>query len=109
MRAVARALRLVLAVAICLPFVVGCAGMGGGGGSGEVPSDPKILCNELREIRNDIDNVEELIKGTKAELNMKEDPNVRSQLRSFEMELYHLRGRERALEEARIERGITCE
>jgi hypothetical protein len=108
MTAVARALRLVLLVAFCLPIAAGCAGTGKSG-SDEVPTDPKILCDELAEIRSDIGNVEELIKGTKAEMNMKEDPNLRSQLRSFEMELYHLRGRERALEEARVEMGVTCE
>ncbi|MBD3368335.1 MAG: hypothetical protein GF405_09240 [Candidatus Eisenbacteria bacterium] len=108
MRAAASALRLVVLVALCLPLVAGCAATAGGANE-EVPSDPKILCDELAEIRNDIANVEELIKGTKAEMNMKEDPNLRSQLRSLEMELYHLRGRERALEEARIEIGATCD
>lgn len=108
MRADVRVLQLVLVVAFCLPLIAGCAGTGGGG-SDEVPRDPRILCDELREIRNDIDNAEELIKGTKAQLNMKEDPNLRAQLRSLEMELYHLRGRERALEEARVEMGIECD
>jgi hypothetical protein len=109
MRAAARALQCALVVAFCLPLIAGCAGAGGGGRSEQIPTDPTILCDELSEIRNDIGNVEELIKGTKAEMNMKEDPNLRSQLRSLEMELYHLRSRESALEERRIELGITCE
>lgn len=109
MKAVARSLRLVLIVAVCLPYLAGCAGAGGGGRGSEIPNDPKLICDELREIRNDIANVEELVKGTKAQLNLKEDPNLRSELRSLEMELYHLQSQERALEERRTELGIECD
>jgi len=88
-----------LGVAIVL-LVAGCAGTQA---RGEVPDDPEFIRKEIGELDSDINNAEELIKGYKAELNQKENAELRGQIREMEMQLYELRAQKAALEERLME------
>ena len=84
-------------VLFALALVAGCAGVQGTGRN--VPNDPHLIRNELRDLEQDIANAEELIKGYKAELNQKESAELRGEIRELEMQLYEFRAQKAALEE----------
>jgi len=94
-RVQAVALFLVL-VAACSLFVQGCAGTGGGTG---IPNDPAMIRNEIAEIDNEIINTHEMLKASRAELQIDDSTIIRDQIREHEMNLIHLESRKRALEE----------
>ncbi len=89
--AIAGALLLVLG----LLLIAGCAGTGGGG----ISSDPRLINNELEEIETDIAIAEEMLKGSRAQLQIEDSTELRSQIRTLEMDLYELRARKAALGE----------
>lgn len=99
--AIKRTTALMLLFAFVAAFSAGCASTSTGGG--EVPDDPRLIHNELEEIRNDISNTEEWIKGSKSELQIEDSQDLRNEIRRLEMELYELRSREKALEERLLE------
>ena len=59
------AVSMVLLAAFALALVGGCAGTTG---SRELSDDPVLIQKELAEISNDIGNTEEMIKGSRAQL-----------------------------------------
>ena len=78
-----------------LALSCGCAGTR----SEEVSSDPVLIGKEIVQLDMDIANTRELIKGTKAEIQVEDSQTLREQLRSLETELIYLESRKRALEE----------
>jgi len=95
MRRVTAVVPLLLVVALGLPSLLGCAGTRGE----EIPDDPVMIQKELAEIEVDIANAEEMLKGSKAQLQIEDNQDLRNEIRSIEMDLYHLKARKRALEE----------
>ena len=87
---------LVLLFALFVALAVGCAATNSGGNTSD---DPRSIHNELEEIRSDINNTQEWLKGSKAELQIEDSQDLRNEIRRLEMDLYELRARERALEE----------
>lgn len=88
-------------------FAVLAAGCAATNSSGNVPDDPQSIRNELEEIRSDINNTQEWLKGSKAELQIEDSQDLRNEIRKLEMDLYELRARERALNERLQELGAT--
>jgi hypothetical protein len=84
-----------LFLALALLLQSGCAGTGGS----NVPNDPGLIRKELTEISQDIGNAEEMLKGSRAQLQMDDSQELRSEIRVLEMELYELRAQKAALEE----------
>jgi septal ring factor EnvC (AmiA/AmiB activator) len=84
-----------LCVALGLLCLAGCAGTR----TEEFPNDPTIIRHELEEIANDIANTKEILKGSKAELQIEDSMDLRNQIRSLEMELYELESRKASLEQ----------
>lgn len=74
----------------------GCAGTKAGG---EVSDDPVLIQKQIGELDRDMRNTEEMIKGSKAQLQMEDNQVLRDELRSLEMNLIHLESQKRALEE----------
>ncbi len=95
---------LVLTAFVSL-LAVGCAGTQAGG---DVPDDPALIRKELVEIDLDMKNTEEMIKGSKAQLQMDDNQQLRDEIRSLEMDLIHLESQKRALEE-RLQELETAE
>ena len=89
--AVAALLLLLLGLAMAL----GCAGTR----VSEMSDNPELVRKELAEISLEIRNTQELIKGSKAELQIEDNQTLRSEIRALEAELIHLESRKRALEE----------
>lgn len=92
---------LVVAVA-CVLWMQGCAGSGQGS---SVPDDPRMIRNELAEIENEIVNTEEMLKASRAELQIDDSAIIREDIREHEMNLIHLQSRKKALEERLRELG----
>lgn len=78
-----------------LVFAAGCAGTM----SEEISSDPELIRKEITEIDIEMRNTEELIKGSKAQLQIDDSQDLRGEIRTLEMNLIHLESRKRALEE----------
>ncbi|MFH1501532.1 MAG: hypothetical protein ABIG03_00660 [Candidatus Eisenbacteria bacterium] len=91
-----RALPVVVLAALALALVSGCAGTRSNGG---LPSDPNLIQREIVEISQDMQNTEEMIKGSKAQLQVEDNQALRDDLRTLEMRLIHLESQKRALEE----------
>lgn len=102
-RVQAAALLLVLAVG-CTLLAQGCAGTGQGS---SIPNDPRMIRNEIAEIDNEITNTHEMLKASRAELQIDDSTLIRDQIREHEMNLIHLESRKRALEQrlAELEAG----
>ncbi|MBD3348519.1 MAG: hypothetical protein GF400_04910 [Candidatus Eisenbacteria bacterium] len=96
MRYPARVFAIAVLVAVSCAVVSGCAGSRGGG---DIPDDPVLIRKELVEIERQIQNTEEILKGSKAQLQMDETQELREEIRSLEMDLIHLESQQRALEE----------
>jgi septal ring factor EnvC (AmiA/AmiB activator) len=96
---------LALLIAFGFLLLAGCAGTRREG----LPDDPGLIRSELRDINTEIGNTEELIKGSKAQLQVQDNQELRNEIRSLETNLIHLQSRKRALEErlAEIEAGDT--
>jgi septal ring factor EnvC (AmiA/AmiB activator) len=94
---------LVLA-AFLFVLAAGCAGTRSGS---DVPDDPVLIRKELVEIERDMQNTEEMIKGSKAQLQMDDSQELRDEIRSLEMSLIHLESQKRALEERLTELEAT--
>lgn len=84
-----------LFVALGLLCLTGCAGTR----SQEFPNDPVIIRHQLEDINSDILNAKELLKGSKAELQIEDSQDLRNEIRSLEMELYQLESQKAALEQ----------
>ena len=95
MRRRTTAVVLPLLAVLGLLLLAGCVGTGGG----STPDDPKLIRDELEDIRVETANTEELLKGSKAQLQVEDSQVLRDNIRSLEMNLIHLESRERALEE----------
>jgi len=96
MRRVKAAVLLLVLLGTCAPFIQGCAGTGRGL---SIPDDPAVIRSEIRDIENEIVNTREMIKASKAELQIDDSTLIRDQIRDHEMNLIHLESRKRALEE----------
>lgn len=94
-RVQASALLLVL-VAACTLLIGGCAGTGQGLA---IPDNPLLIRNEIAEIDNDITNTQEMLKGSRAELQIDDSTLIRQRIREHEVNLIHLESRKRALEQ----------
>jgi septal ring factor EnvC (AmiA/AmiB activator) len=75
--------------------LVGCAGTQGGG---DVPNDPALIKKEISQIDDDILNAEEMLKGSKAELQVQDSQTLRNEIRSLEARIGQLRSQKKALE-----------
>jgi septal ring factor EnvC (AmiA/AmiB activator) len=71
--------------------------------------DSGLIRKELVEIEMDMKNTEEMIKGSKAQLQMEDNQQLRDEIRSLEMNLIHLESQKRALEERLQELETTEE
>lgn len=91
-----RAVPMVLLAVLGLLLVAGCAGTGG---AGELPDDPTLIHKELEEIALDMQNTREMLKGSKAQLQIEDNQMLRDDIHSLEMNLIHLESQQRALEE----------
>ena len=91
-----RAVPMVLLAVFALSLIAGCAGTTG---SREMSDDPNLIEKELLEIDNDMQNTEEMIKGSKAQLQYEDSQVLRDNLRQLEMRLIHLESQKRALEQ----------
>lgn len=91
---------IVLLAAFLFLLVAGCAGTKAGG---DMPDDPVLIRKELVDIQRDMSNTEEMIKGSKAQLQMDDSQQLRDEIRSLEMNLIHLESQKRALEERLVE------
>lgn len=89
------AVAMLIVMVLGLALAAGCAATR----TDELPDDPDLIQKELVQIRMEIRNTEELIKGSKAQLQIDDNQELRSELRSLETELIHLESRQRALEE----------
>lgn len=89
------AVTMLVIMTLGLALAAGCAGTR----SDEMPDDPELIRKEIVQIAMDIRNTEELIKGSKAQLQIEDNQDLRSELRSLEAELIHLESRKRALEQ----------
>ena len=96
MRRVQAAALLLVLVAACTPLIEGCAGTGQGLAT---PDNPLLIRNEIAEIDNDIMNTQEMLKGSRAELQIDDSTLIRQQIREHEVSLIHLESRKRALEQ----------
>ena len=97
MRYQARGVTVALLVAFAGLLFAGCAGTRTT--AGDIPDDPVLIQKELIEIDNDIRNTEEMIKGSKAQLQIDDNTAIREDIRELEMHLIHLESQKRALEE----------
>jgi hypothetical protein len=102
-RVQAAALTLLLASA-CVLVVQGCAGTGN---TLTIPDDPVLIRNEIADINTEITNTEEMLKASRAELQIDDSSIIRTQIREHETNLIYLRSRKKALEQrlAEIEAG----
>ncbi len=101
MRGSRRTLFVPALLVLALLLQSGCAGTGGIG----VPDDPGLIRKELVEISQDIGNTEEMLKGSRAQLQMDDGQELRSSIRTLEMELQKLQSQKAALEERLTELG----
>jgi septal ring factor EnvC (AmiA/AmiB activator) len=97
MRHLARVAIAALLLAFAWLLFAGCAGTRST--NEDIPDDPVLIQKELVEIRQDMRNTEEMIKGTKAQLQIDDNQAIRDEIRSLEMHLIHLESQKRALEE----------
>lgn len=91
---VAASLLVAILTVLILP---GCAGTGRTY-EGDT-SDPMLIRHRLEDVEHKIANTEEYLKGSKAELQINDSQELRSQIRQYEMELYELQARKASLEE----------
>jgi type IV pilus biogenesis protein CpaD/CtpE len=96
MRCDTAAVPLLVVAAACVLLMQGCAGTGQGS---NIPDDPRMIRNELAEIENEIVNTEEMLKASRAELQIDDSMIIREEIREHEMNLIHLESRKKALEE----------
>jgi hypothetical protein len=87
-----------LLAAVCVVAAAGCAGTRTQ--TGDIPSSPEVIREELRNIAVDIANTEEMYKAKLTELQMEETADSRSEVTHLWIDLEHLRSRKAALEEA---------
>lgn len=80
--------------------LAGCAGTQGGG---DVTGDPTLIKKEIRQIDDDILNAEEMLKGSKAELQVQDSNTLRDEIRSLEARISQLRSQKKALETRLLE------
>jgi uncharacterized protein YhaN len=99
-----RSVRTFAVVAVLAAVLLsGCAGTR----SQTLPDDPRLIRNEIEEIGLDMRNTEEMLKGSRAQLQIEDSQELRNEIRRLEMELYELESQKRALEErlAELEAG----
>jgi len=85
---------LVLGLA-ALSLLLGCAATK----TEDMPGDPKLIRDELSEIQNEIANAEEMLKGSRAQLQVDDSQDLRSEVTALEAQLGQLRSRRTALEQ----------
>jgi hypothetical protein len=85
---------LVLAL-LALSVLIGCAATK----PQDLPGDPKLIRDELSEIQSEIANNEEMLKGSRAELQVDDSQELRGKIIAIEAELGHLKARRTALEQ----------
>jgi hypothetical protein len=89
------ALVLALLALSVLMLIVGCAATK----PQDLPGDPKLIRDELSEIQSEIANNEEMLKGSRAELQVDDSQELRGKIIAIEAELGHLKARRTALEQ----------
>lgn len=85
---------LVLALA-ALSVLLGCAATK----PQDTPGDPKLIRDELSEIQNEIANAEEMLKGSRAQLQVDDSQDLRGEISVLEAQLGHLKARRTALQQ----------
>jgi septal ring factor EnvC (AmiA/AmiB activator) len=86
----------VLALALlALSLLFGCAATK----PADLPGDPKLIRDELSEIQSEIANTEEMLKGSRAQLQIDDSQDLRSEITTLEAQLGHLKARRTALEQ----------
>jgi septal ring factor EnvC (AmiA/AmiB activator) len=76
--------------------IAGCAGTQGGG---DLPNDPQLIKKEISQIDQDIANTEEMLKGSRAELQIEDSQTLRDEIRSLDAKLAQLHSQKKALEQ----------
>jgi septal ring factor EnvC (AmiA/AmiB activator) len=85
---------LVLGVAALL-VVLGCAATK----PEDMPGDPKLIRDEITKITAEISNTEEMLKGSRAQLQVDDSQDLRDEIRRYEAEIGQLKSRRTALEQ----------
>ncbi|MBM3307934.1 MAG: hypothetical protein FJY74_06385 [Candidatus Eisenbacteria bacterium] len=85
---------LLLAIAV-LSLQLGCAATK----PEDVPGDPKLIRDELARIDNDIANSEEMLKGSRAQLQVDDSQDLRNEIRVYEANIAKLKSRKAALQQ----------
>jgi septal ring factor EnvC (AmiA/AmiB activator) len=85
---------LVLGLA-ALSLFLGCAATK----TADLPGDPKLIRDELSEIQNEIANAEEMLKGSRAQLQVDDSQDLRGEITSLEAKLGQLHSRRTALQQ----------
>jgi predicted small secreted protein len=80
---------------LAVVVLAGCAGTQGGG---DLPNDPALIKKEISQIDDDLLNAEEMLKGSKAELQVQDNNTLRDEIRSLEARIGQLRSQKKALE-----------
>ncbi len=78
-----------------LSLLVGCAATK----TKDMPGDPKLIRDELSEIQNEIANAEEMLKGSRAQLQVDDSQDLRNEITSLEARLGQLKSQRTALQQ----------
>lgn len=83
------------AAAVALLVVMGCAATK----PQDMPGDPKLIRDEIAQITSEIGNLEEMLKGSRAQLQVDDSQDLRDGIRQYEAEIAQLKSRRTALEQ----------
>jgi len=83
------------AAAVALLVVMGCAATK----PQDMPGDPKLIRAEIAQIASEIGNLEEMLKGSRAQLQVDDSQDLRDGIRQYEAEIAQLKSRRTALEQ----------
>jgi len=72
----------------------------------DMPGDPKLIRDEIAKITEEIANTEEMIKGSRAQLQVEDSQDLRDEIRRYEAEIGQLKSRRTALEQRLRELGV---
>jgi type IV pilus biogenesis protein CpaD/CtpE len=86
---------------VALVVLVGCAATK----PEDMPGDPKLIRAEIARITEEIANTEEMIKGSRAQLQVEDSQDLRDEIHRYEAEVGQLKSRRAALEQRLKELG----
>lgn len=98
-----RSLYVLVLALLAVSLLLGCAATK----TKDMPGDPKLIRDELSEIQNEIANTEEMLKGSRAQLQVDDSQDLRGEISALEAELGQLKSRRVALEQRLKELGAA--